>query len=413
MSFPITHSILTSFSAIINCNMKKRRNKRIVIAVDFARPDGQRRLEGLMRYLQSRKVRWDIRIKRSVAECTARHVDDFPGWDIDGVIYAQPQQTPEAREALHRLIALDMHLVVLDPGDALTPLPNRKNLAIIQTDPDSIGEVAAQCFLSQGRCRSYGYVPDVLNRQWSINRGAAFAAALQDHGASCTLFTPRIPGSNDFTELRKWLKALPKPAGILAAYDDRALTVIEACAADNLAIPRDVSLLSVDDDALLCENCKPTLSSIRPDQERSGYAAGALLSALMREGCPSPHVMRMPIKTVSHRDSTLSASHAGRLVQKALGFIRKNCRRDIGPRDVAANLGISRPLLDLRFRQLLGTSAGKTIERERLAAVCHELKSGNATIKEIAEQCGYADATQLMHRFKQHFGITATEYRKL
>jgi len=391
--------------------MRNKRNKRIVVAVDFARPDGPRRIEGLMRYLQSRRVRWDLRIKRSVSECTGRQVDDFPDWDIDGVIYAQPQQTPEANDALEHLIALDLPLVVLDPGDALTPLPDRRNLAVIRTDPDSIGEVAAQCFLSQGRCRSYGYVPDVLEREWSINRGSAFAAALEDRGASCTFFKPRIPRSNDFTELRKWLRDLPKPAGILAAYDDRALTVIEACAADNLSIPRDISLLSVDDDALLCENCKPTLSSIRPDQERSGYAAGALLSALLRDGCQRPHVMTMPVKSISHRRSMLMASQNGRLVQKALGYIRQNCRRDIGPKTVAAYLGISRPLLDLRFREILGTSVGKTVEEERLKAVCSELTAGNATIKEIALACGYSDSFQLMHKFKRRFGITATDFR--
>jgi len=401
-----------TFCAIIRTGMRNHRNKRIVVAVDFSRPDGQRRIEGLMRYLQSRKVRWDLRIKRSVSECTSRQVDDFPAWDIDGVIYAQPQQTPEAKAALKHLIALDLPLVVLDPGDALTPLPDRRNLAVIRTDPDSIGEIAAQCFLAQGACRSYGYVPDVLDREWSQRRGKAFATALREHGASCSFFSPKIPRSNDFTELREWLMSLPTPVGLLAAYDDRALTVIEACASSNLSIPKDISLLSVDDDTFLCENCRPTLSSIRPDQERSGYAAGALLSALLRDGCERPHVMTMPVKSISHRRSTLMASQAGRLVQKALGYIRQNCRRNIGPKTVAAHLGISRPLLDLRFREILGTSVGKTVEEERLKAVCSELTAGNATIKEIALACGYSDSFQLMRKFKRRFGITATDFRR-
>ena len=392
--------------------MRSKRNKRVVVAVDLARPDGQRRLEGLMRFLQSRKVHWDLRIKRSISECTSRQVDDFPAWDIDGVIYAQPQQDPIARNALNHLVALDIPLVVLDPGDALTPLPNKKNLAVIRTDPDSIGEIATQCFLSQGVCRSYGYVPDVLDRSWSQKRGEAFARALRHHGADCQMFRPTIPGSNDFAELKEWLQTLPTPAGILAAYDDRALTVIEACAAANLSIPRDISLLSVDDDTFLCENCTPTLSSIRPDQERSGYAAGALLSGLLRDGCDKPHLTTMPVKSISHRSSTLMSSQAGRLVQKALSYIRQNCKRKITPASIAARLGVSRPLLDLRFRELLGTSIGKTIESERLAAVRNKLTTSDATIKEIARECGYADCFQLMHKFKQRFGITAATYRQ-
>ena len=186
--------------------MRSKRNKRVVVAVDLARPDGQRRLEGLMRFLQSRKVHWDLRIKRSIPECTSRQVDDFPAWDIDGVIYAQPQQDSTARNALNHLVALDIPLVVLDPGDALTPLPKRKNLAVIRTDPDSIGEIATQCFLSQGVCRSYGYVPDVLDRSWSRKRGEAFAKSLRHHGADCHLhFQPpdeRRPHQRRYGHLR-------------------------------------------------------------------------------------------------------------------------------------------------------------------------------------------------------------------
>ena len=87
-------------------------------------------------------------------------------------------------------------------------------------------------------------------------------------------------------------------------------------------------------------------------------------------------------------------------------------RRAIGPKDVAAHLGVSRPLIDLRFRELLKTSVGRTIETERMNAVCTELSSGHYTIKEIAEHCDYADASQLMHRFKRHFGMTMRDWRK-
>ncbi len=413
MSIPTTDiCIAENVFDILRSFMVIKRNKRIVVAVDFTRPDGSRRLEGLMRFLQTRRIHWDLRIKRSVSECTSRDVDKFPAWDIDGVIYAHPQQTPEAREALEHLIAQHIPLVALDPGDSLTPLPDRKDLAVVRTDPDSIGEISARYFLSQGSCRSFGYVPDVLNRQWSQKRGEAFDKALREHGAACSIFKPSLPGQNDFAELIDWLKSLPHPTGILAAYDDRALSVIEAAASANLSIPRDVSLLSVDDDTFLCENCMPTLSSIRPDQERSGYAAGALMSRLIKNGCEKPHVTIMPVKSISHRSSTLTTSQSGRLVQKALVYIRRNFMRKINPASTAAYLGVSRSLLDLRFRELLGTSVSRTIDEERIRVVCDRLKSGNATLKEIARDCGYSDSFQLMHKFKQKFGITAASYRK-
>ena len=54
----------------------------------------------------------------------------------------------------------------------------------------------------------------------------------------------------------------------------------------------------------------------------------------------------------------------------------------------------------------------RTIDEERIRVVCDRLKSGNATLKEIARDCGYSDSFQLMHKFKQKFGITAASYRK-
>ena len=132
----------------------------------------------------------------------------------------------------------------------------------------------------------------------------------------------------------------------------------------------------------------------------------------MRGGSVKQHIANLTAKLVTHRSSTLAASPSGRLVQNALTFIRKNSRKAIRPKDVAAHLGISRPLLDLRFRELIKTSVGKTIEAERMNAVCAELSSTGSTIKEIAERCSYADPSQLMHRFKHHFGMTMRDWRK-
>ena len=392
--------------------MGQKRNKRVVVAVDMSRPSGQRQFNGLMRYLHSRRIMWDIRLKRIVTECLPDDVDRFPAWDIDGVIYAHPQHSPEARAALSHLAQHDIPLVVIDPGDNPDVKARRKDIALVRTDPDSIGDAAAQYFLSQGGCLSYGYVHYALDREWSRRRGEAFASALKSHGAECRLFRPSVFGLNDFSEICAWLRSLPKPAGVLAACDDRAPAVLEARGVEGLAIPQDVSLLSVDDDEMLCENCAPTLSSIRPDQERSGHEAGALLTELMRRGSTKPHVVNLTVKSITHRKSTLSVSPSGHLVQNALMFIRKNCCRGIGPKDVAAALGVSRPLLDLRFRELLRTSVGKTIEAERLKAVCAALETGDLTIKEIAERCAYSDATQLMHRFKHHFSTTIRQWRK-
>ena len=102
----------------------------------MSRPNGQRQFNGLMRYLHSHRIRWDMRIKRAISECLVGQVDEFLAWDIDGVIYAQPQHSPDARAALSHLAKMDIPLVVIDPGD----------------NPDFATSFFEKCGLSQYSC---------------------------------------------------------------------------------------------------------------------------------------------------------------------------------------------------------------------------------------------------------------------
>lgn len=115
-------------------------------------------------------------------------------------------------------------------------------------------------------------------------------------GATCEVYHARTTEESDFDELCAMIDALPKPAGILVAYDDRALAVVAACEAIGAAVPRDVSILSVNDDAILCDNIVPTLSSIRADQES---ASPMLPGFSPRPRCqsrksPTPPVFQAP-----------------------------------------------------------------------------------------------------------------------
>ncbi|MBR6587199.1 MAG: substrate-binding domain-containing protein [Kiritimatiellae bacterium] len=48
-----------------------------------------------------------------------------------------------------------------------------------------------------------------------------------------------------------------------------------------MSIPGEAAILGVDNDAALCENASPTLSSIRLDHEGLGYSAAKSLDVLM------------------------------------------------------------------------------------------------------------------------------------
>jgi hypothetical protein len=89
------------------------------------------------------------------------------------------------------------------------------------------------------------------------------------------------PGSDaEIRAIARWLKGLPKPVGVFACYDGRALQVLEACQLLGLHVPDQVAVLGVDNDELVCELANPPLSSVQPNARRSGYEAAALLAFL-------------------------------------------------------------------------------------------------------------------------------------
>lgn len=392
---------------------KSKRQKRIVVALDFARPDGPRKLAGIMQFLTARNLHWDIRLKRGPGEFLPIDVLNLPRWNVDGIIYSIPVRGKDAKRAAAALTTLKTPLVVIDPGDEPLFVRNRKRIAFVRTDSASVGEAAANHLTSHPAYHSFGYVSDTLMRKWNAHRGQDFAKALLERGFTTSIYRPPHAGKDDFMDLRRWLKGIPKPAGVLVAYDDRALTVYEACKLENLRIPDDVALISVDDDELLCENFTPTLTSIRPDHEKEGYAAAALLSQLMRGGViRREHTTEYPVRGITVRSSTLPTAYGSGLVHDALMLIRKKLRTAITPNEIAQELKVSRSLLDLRFRRIRGCTLHAEIDNQRMKLVCERIKKGPGTAKEIAADCGFTDPYYLMRLFKKHYNLTLREYAK-
>ena len=79
--------------------------------------------------------------------------------------------------------------------------------------------------------------------------------------------------------------------------------------------------------------------------------------------------------------------------------------------DVAAHLGVSRPLLDLRFRETQKESVGRLITDTKLAEVSRRLKDTRVAIGAIPDLCGFKNANALKNLFKKRYGMSMREYR--
>ena len=82
------------------------------------------------------------------------------------------------------------------------------------------------------------------------------------------------------------------------------------------------------------------------------------------------------------------------------------------PRDVAAHLGVSRRLIDLRFRQLQHETLLSAITRLRLDALCDLLKEESGSLKKLTAECGFGSVVRATHLFKHTFGVSMSAYRK-
>jgi len=365
--------------------------KKVLVAVNTAGPAGQGKLAGVFRYLGGRPD-WSLTIARHPAAFTPSLVRKAMAESCDGIILA----TGEADASCRIVAGLDTPAVVMDTSNE-TLWRNRRNTFFVANSDASIGVAAADYLMSTGRCRSYAYVHFHLDRrvyQWDEQRVRAFRARLVAKGLTC----------HDL-QYPDGIQALERPVGVFAANDEVAFTTIQYCKEHRIRVPDSALVIGVDNDTLVCENCMPQITSIQPDFERAGFIAAEALDRMMDGRRPDrAEPMLVGVKCIVRRDSSATTSHAGKMVQKALAYIRANALDGIDVGDVVRTMGCSRRLADLRFRELQDISIGQMIINVRLDEVRRRLVSTRDSIDAIANACGYSNITHLKSLFFRRFG---------
>ena len=391
--------------------------KRVTIALRLSIETGRRKLAGILRCVDERKLDWDIRLRRDGEELLPEDAQAIDTSNTDGIIVSQSHHLKPADRAMTLLAAkTDIPLVAIGMRDHPELAARKTNAAFIEDDVASLGILAAEHFIGQGVLKSYGFVPARGEQVWSILRGAKFAAALKLRGLGCRTYRPPRTASGDRAALVRFLRLLPKPCGILAAYDDRALDVLEAARQAGFSVPDDVSVMGISNDELLCTHASPPLTSIEPDHESQGYAAAELLDRMMNKPADAatprrPTVLEFPPERIVVRESTAHLTYAGKLVQRALAYVKAHAAEPVGPTDIASALGVSRRLLDLRFRECGQPSMGEILRTERLDLVCSRLRSSEDSIESVTSACGFANAVYAKQLFRERFGMSMRDYR--
>ena len=368
-------------------------------------------LDGVRRYAKAAGWRIHVTPYADAAYIRGEHDDSGRSPDVKGLLeFWKPDGVIAECGAARDLI---------DPND-FKPVPAvfldrvpSKGETCVTSDAKPIAALAARELLSLG-FSTYAYVPFQERVQWSVERGAEFERIVKMNGYKFHIFRRRPFGDDSETYrtwLCEWLRKAPKPLGVFAACDYVAATVLSCAEREKIEVPREMAVIGVDNDIGTCEQASPTLTSIQLDHERAGYLAARFLEEKMEHPRRKVEGGRFGTVCVYHRQSTFVFSRSDSRVDIALKLIRRSACDGLSSRDVIAEMGCSRRLAELRFREVMGRSILDEILSVRIERAKHLLEHSSKSVAQIASDCGYGSANALRKVFEPLVGMTPRAWR--
>jgi LacI family transcriptional regulator len=352
---------------------------------------------GIARFVRERGA-WSIFHESvSASEAAGR----LAQWKGDGIIAAVASRDMAAALAAAGVPVVDVLGHVTNAG-----------FPVVQCDHEAVATMAA-AHLDQCGCRAFAFV-GIGECHTSGSLAAAFAAAVTAFGAGPAVFRPDRRNTSwqaGQIELAKWLAGLPRPVGILAADDSRGRCVLDAARRGGLSVPREVAVVGVGNDEVICELADPPLSSVRPDDALVGYRAAELLDRLMRrERPPARPIVVPPIEVVVRQSTHLATDDPD--ILRALRFIRQHACDGIRVEQVAAQAQLSRSTLKRRFQAAMKRSVHDEILRVRLRRAQDLLCQTDLPLDAVAERAGFRHQEYMGAVFRAKLDRTPAEFRR-
>jgi len=98
-------------------------------------------------------------------------------------------------------------------------------------------------------------------------------------------------------------------------------------------------------------------------------------------------------------------------VELCCEIMRGRYAEGIGVAELARDVGLDRSTLYRRFRRRHGCAPKAWLDAYRLEVAAEELRVRDASVAEIARDCGFADPSWFGRRFREHFGRTPAAWR--
>jgi LacI family transcriptional regulator len=389
-------------SGMAKTKMARRSRPHVVVLAEPMHPTGREFLQGVFQYAEEQGG-WSLHY-------ATRALRERPGEWLslcDGVIARMPDD-----RTVRAIRRRGVPFVSLDYGRR-----PRRDRPQVRVADHAIGRKAAAFFVRQG-ARAFAFVGR-MGKPWSECRLAGFRDAVRRGGDTVHVMDIMSFEAADapmpwnlHKRLGDWAQGLPRPCAVLCANDEIGFHVAEACRLAGLRIPDELSLLGVDNDVLFCELCHPPLASIDPGHLRCGWRAAACLDCLMLGKLPEQAVEYVPPGEIVLRRSADLLTVNDPNLAAAVRFIEDHACEAINVDAVALHAGLSRSVLQRRFKAAFRQTIHARIIQERLQHACQLLVRTARPIGDIAAQTGFAHQSYMGAIFRRRLGISPAQYRR-
>lgn len=372
--------------------------RRVALLVETSLGSGREILRGIARYARE-ATNWQL---FHAAGGLAEAIPDWmKNWEGDAVIARI--QNSETRD---QLAALGIPVI-----DVLGVCENQ--FPLVHVDDEAIGRLVARYFLERN-FQHFAFF-GIAGENWSDRRGDAFRASVAGCLSHAELKIPRqspAEAPERFHQVQEWVRRLPKPNAIMVCSDQRGLELLEACLSEGIHVPEEVAVIGVDNDAALCEISDPPLSSVRGGHFNVGLEAARTVDLLLSGRTPPSGVLRVPPNGIVERESSSIHAIDDPVVARGVSYIRRNLAAPITNDSIARACGISRTLLQKRFRDAMGQSIREFILEHRIERALHLIRGSDITLADVAERSGFKHQEYLGQIIKRSTGRTPGQLRK-
>lgn len=375
-------------------------HRHVALIIETSNEYARGLLRGIRKYIDEHQ-RWSVYLWEH--DRGSKDLSWLNNWHGDGILARIENESIAQFVREKQLPAVDL--------SAFRYIPD---IPCVETNDQEIAQLAFEHLIDRGY-RSFAYCG---NRQfyWSRHRMHHFCAHARQSGHEVTTFNSSAIAAKEISEeqndMIEWLLRLDKPCGVMACYDIQGQRLLEACTLAGMKVPEEVGVIGVDNDPLLCDLTSPSLSSVRPNPEKTGFEASALLDKIIcGDDVPSQLCLINPVGVVP-RQSTDVLYMDDELLSSAVRFIRSNAHLNINVKDVLDVVPMSRAVLEGLFRKKLGRTPHQEIMRSKLVRAKTLLIETDLPVAIVCERSGFSNPDYFSVVFKKHLGQSPTAFRE-